>query len=169
MDKEDQVRLISDSVYRINPQLPSEIEMIILSVPPMTFVIPEEAIKLGICKDEKSFKEDIKTFAVEMRVIYTTVKHKSFTRGRDFCNNNSHQDDAYRSALDRMIAHGILNISTDEIEHEVSLAEDEEVKCTDDPMLKRLAACACFFIAGMVIIAFIVYFFIVYEVNKQTS
>ncbi len=159
IDREDQIRLISESVYRINSQLPDEIKMAILATPPFPFVISDEAKNLGICKDADEFKEDAKTFVTEIRVIFTTIEHKGLARGREFCTKPSNEDDTYRSALDRMVYHGILIMSTETPDDTVDLYEfNRPTSCAEERVVKLTMAGTSILCVGIVVLTIIVYF-----------
>lgn len=161
IDREDQTRLISESVYSVNPLLPEEIKLIILAKPTAMVLISDQTKSLGICKNDDDFKEDMKQYLTEMRIIFTTTDYKGKTRGREFCSTDPEKDDTYRIALERMVHHGILNTSLDPPEESVEIIEDTDDKNKrwfENQKVKFTVSGAIFFLLALVIVAIIIHY-----------
>lgn len=157
MPREEQIRLITESTYRINSQLPDEVRMPIKADPVILFTISEATKKLDICTDVERFKEDMKTFHKEMRIILMVAEKAGVVRGRDFCENKQGTtDNAYCSALDRMVYHGILVMTSEPPEETIQLSSDR------DSGNRRGASKCIIFGAALLCLALIVFAAILY-------
>src|SRR6185369_252465 len=158
MSKEEQLQLLVESNYQVNLQLPEEVKMIIMADPPMSFMISDATKSLGICQNGDEFRHDMERFRNEMRIIFTTIEHKGVTRGQEFCGAKTEQDDIYRSALDRMVHHGILIMSTESPEQAASRIAAEEHRSgqgsfLDYPISRfAMAGCGCVCLAVTILI-----------------